>query len=264
MPALYSLLLFCILTCLGQNVHGSEIIEGRKVPDELMTYMASVQNNKGHVCGGFLIRQDFVVTAAHCYKRDLTSVVLGTHNLKKVNNGKMRYNVTQACKHPDFKNALYGDDIMLLKLSQKAPLGKRITTIRLPKAGMKLKDNAKCHVAGWGFVKTGGKYVDALQSVDVTVVNLKECQQQWKQVDTNLPHNITCAGGYKTNKGFCGGDSGGPLVCDGVAVGVVSFNHKKDCDYPNKPNIYTDVSKYLPLINNILRHKGCTTWDSTA
>lgn len=53
------------------------------------------------------------------------------------------------------------------------------------------------------------------------------------------------------------GDSGGPLVCSGTAVGVVSFNWHGDCDYPNAPNVYTDVSKYLPWIKEILEKKNC-------
>lgn len=45
---------------------GSAIINGEDVPDKKMLYMASVQNDGEHKCGGFLIRNDFVLTAAHC------------------------------------------------------------------------------------------------------------------------------------------------------------------------------------------------------
>lgn len=53
------------------------------------------------------------------------------------------------------------------------------------------------------------------------------------------------------------GDSGGPLVCDNLAVGVVSFNNYKICDYPNVPNVYTDISKFLSWIKPILKKKKC-------
>lgn len=46
-----------------------------------------------------------------------TSVVLGTHNLKKVDK-TMRYAVDKTCIHPDFKDERYGNDIMLLKVSR--------------------------------------------------------------------------------------------------------------------------------------------------
>ncbi len=48
------------------------------------------------------------------------------------------------------------------------------------------------------------------------------------------------------------GDSGGPLVCNGMAVGVVSSNNNYNCDYPDVPNVYTDISKCLPWIKKIL------------
>lgn len=106
-----------------------------------MLYMASVQNSKGeHSCGGFLINKQFVVTAAHCrwdpvllpfalillhlmtfslFISDPTSVILGTHNLKKIDNRTMRYPVERACKYPSYQNVKSGNDIMLLKVSLK-------------------------------------------------------------------------------------------------------------------------------------------------
>ncbi|XP_026200675.1 duodenase-1-like isoform X1 [Anabas testudineus] len=245
MKALHKLLLLLVLTCHGQNGHGSEIINGEKVPENSMLYMVSVQNDYGHVCGGFLISEDFVLTAAHCDDRNPTSVVLGTHNLKEA--GKTA--VEQKYKHEAFKEVSKGHDIMLLKLSRKAPLNNRVQTIQLPESGMNIQENQQCLVAGWGMTKTYGHIENELRMVDVSVINLDVCKYKWP----GLPANVICAGGYGTNKGFCQGDSGGPLVCNGTAAGVVSFNNKMKCNYPNAPNVYTDVSKYLDWINNIIK-----------
>ncbi|CAG01369.1 unnamed protein product, partial [Tetraodon nigroviridis] len=270
---------------------GSAIINGEDVPDKKMLYMASVQSYGEHKCGGFLIRNDFVLTAAHCDYRNL-SVVLGTHNLKAVD-GSMRYRVRK-CKHPNFTKVINGSDIMLLKLEKKAQLGKRIQPIPIPKKAHKLKDNAKCLVAGWGFIKKNVKPVD-LQMAEVPVIGMEECRSQWSQkpAETKLPKDVLCAGGYRGNKGFCQvrlpieatcqnlpacectavvknsnnreikattslqGDSGGPLVCGKQAVGIVSFNYNGDCEYPKIPNVYVDISKHLSWINKNMVKKIC-------
>ncbi|XP_037625583.1 granzyme B(G,H)-like [Sebastes umbrosus] len=226
MHALHRLLLFHLMTCLGLHALGSEIIHGQKAPEKSMLYMASVQNRSNHhVCGGFLINEDFVVTAAHCDGQHPTSVVLGAHNLKK-DDKKMR-NVVKKWKFPSYVNVGKGDDIMLLKLSRKARLDKRVQPIELPETEIELKDNETCLIAGWGLTSTGGKVVDVLQVVDVPIVNPEVCKKQWRHEEISLPANVICAGGYGTDKGFCQGDSGGPLVCNGKAVGVVSFNFKE-------------------------------------
>ncbi|XP_026200679.1 duodenase-1-like [Anabas testudineus] len=243
MKALHKLLLLLVLTCHGQNGHGSKIIHGQKVPENLMLYMVSVQNNQGHVCGGFLISEDFVLTAAHCDDSNPTSVVLGTHNLK----GAEKTAIKEKYKPDAYESVGKGYDIMLLKLSRKVPLNNRVQTIQLPESGMNIKENQQCLVAGWGMTKTRGHVENDLRMVDVSVIDLDVCKYKWP----GLPANVICAGGYGTNKGFCQGDSGGPLVCNGIAVGVVSFNMNSICDYPNIPNVYTDVSKHRDWINKI-------------
>ncbi|XP_029905549.1 trypsin-3-like [Myripristis murdjan] len=251
MPSLNKVLLLCVLTCLGQEGLGSEIIHGEKAKDKTLLYMASVQNNGKHFCGGFLISEEYVLTAAHCDNSSYTdmTVVLGTHDLKRVHDKTMRYQV-QRCKHPSFKRVSSGNDIMLLKLSRKAKLSKTVATVELQKTA--IKANTKCHVAGWGIDTPRGKAgVDELRVVDVSTIDLKVCKQEWKQI----PANVICAGGYKTNKGACHGDSGGPLVCNGKAVGIVSYGY--NCNYPNRPNVYTEISKFLPGIHKTLKKKTC-------
>ncbi|XP_063333496.1 granzyme B(G,H)-like [Pelmatolapia mariae] len=224
------------------------IIHGEKAPENSMQYMVSVQDNKGrHVCGGFLITEDFVLTSAHCDDFNPAYVVLGNHNLKKADHQKIR--IEKKIIHQRYANIQHGNDIMLLQLSEKVRLGHRVQTVQLPPAEINLQENQVCQVAGWGKTKPDGESVDELRVVDVSVVKPKVCDKQWP----GLPANVTCAGGYKTTKGFCQGDSGGPLVCDRFAVGLVSFNYESNCNYPNKPNVYTDISKYRRWIDEVLR-----------
>uniref|UniRef100_UPI003AABFCF2 granzyme B-like n=1 Tax=Centroberyx gerrardi TaxID=166262 RepID=UPI003AABFCF2 len=259
MCGLHTFLLIQVLTYLGQKALGSEIINGEKAQKKSLLYMASVQFNGTHKCGGFLVNKEFVVTAAHCDLKTNAkmSVVLGTHDLKSVNEKTMRYDVVK-CKHPSYVKFSSGNDIMLLKLSRKAKLSKTMKTIKLPSKDKIIKANTKCIVAGWGRTETKGTAVDDLRVVDVSTIDLKVCQREWDQF--TLPANVICAGGYKTNKGSCQGDSGGPLVCNGKAVGIVSFNDKNKCDYPDVPNVYTQISKFLPWIKKILKKKACNVY----
>uniref|UniRef100_A0A3Q3CNU9 Duodenase-1-like n=1 Tax=Haplochromis burtoni TaxID=8153 RepID=A0A3Q3CNU9_HAPBU len=213
-----------------------------------MLYMASVQDTIRHVCGGFLVSEDFVLTAAHCDDWKPRNVVLGTHNLKKAEK-TMIYQIKKKCKHPSYKNVKSGNDIMLLKVNLNS------SPIQLPTQQINLKENKTCTVAGWGATKSGGETVDSMQVVDVPIINLEKCKRIWQN---SIPDNVICAGGYYKNKGICQGDSGGPLVCDKkMAVGIVSFNNGKKCDYPDVPNVYTDISKFLPWIKDILSKKTC-------
>uniref|UniRef100_A0A668UVT9 trypsin n=1 Tax=Oreochromis aureus TaxID=47969 RepID=A0A668UVT9_OREAU len=264
MHALQKCFLVTAVTCLIQNVFlhlfsalGSEIINGKKAEEKSMQYMASVQNNTEHKCGGFLVSKDFVMTAAHCPFENpkSLSVVLGTHDLRKADK-KMRYGVKMICRHPAFKEVEDGNDIMLLKLSKKVPLGdkKPVKLIELPIQKLNLKENKICSVAGWGPTEPGKhQTVNELQVLNVPIINKDKCQKLW---GITLK-NVICAGGYKAKSGICQGDSGGPLVCNKLAVGIVSFNSDNGCKYPDVPNVYTDISQFLPWITDILKKKKC-------
>ncbi|XP_024113848.1 duodenase-1 [Oryzias melastigma] len=248
MQDLGRLLLFLALICAGS--HGNRIINGKRAPEGSMQFMVSVQSENGHVCGGFLIREDFVVTAAHC-DVNLTHVILGERNWKNSNAKKIK--IINQCKLSNYKDPGLGYDIMLLKLARRAPIGDKIKTIPLAERNMNLEDHQECYVAGWGKTESSGVPVADLMVVSVSIINQEVCRNNW----INLPANVICAGGYETNKGFCQGDSGGPLVCNGKAVGLVSFNRNYNCKYPDAPNVYTDIRGYDDWIKQILMEGTC-------
>lgn len=168
----------------------------------------------------------------------------------------------------------------------------------MPKNAMRIKDNSTCWVAGWGKAEKDRGSVTELQKVDVRYMNLDSCKREWQQhTKKSLPDTAMCAGGFtKDGKGFCQvrtcvrkwtavtlnpsqswmnlhilfllllhhlllqGDSGGPLMCNGMAVGIVSFNFRGRCDYPNLPNVYTDLSKQLAWIKKASKNKKCYNW----
>ncbi|XP_063058132.1 transmembrane protease serine 9-like [Engraulis encrasicolus] len=218
------------------------IINGTEVDNGSRPYIVSVQKGKTHWCGGFLVQESFVMTAAHCIQWgvELTAVV-GIHNIK---NPKARVPVKFYHIHPGYNNKTLDNDIALLQLEGELKRSKSVNWIALPKKDTDVKAKSRCTVAGWGRTTTKGAANNVLLEVKVDIVKREKCKAYWG----NLPKGTVCG-----STGFCQGDSGGPLVCNGKAEGIVSYNEKNNCDKPTKPNVYTRVSAHLPWINGILK-----------
>ncbi|XP_049911873.1 mast cell protease 8-like isoform X2 [Epinephelus moara] len=252
MHGLHKFLLFNVLACLGRNLSGSGIIGGGKAPENSMLYMASIQSNNKHVCGGFRISKDIVVTAARCdVNLDTAKVVLSTQ--KPGSAIKTVKYISKKCKHPSYENFTKGNDIMLLQVGGDEGMNVDVKTIALTDS--KVEENKNCSVAGWGCTTPGGDTVDDLKVANVSIINLQVCKRKkWP----GLSADVICAGGYSTKRTLCKGDFGGPLVCDGKAAGVASYNECGNCINTNEPSIYTDISKLLPWINKVCKNwKDC-------
>ncbi|XP_055364570.1 trypsin-4-like isoform X1 [Betta splendens] len=236
MQGLHKLLLLYVLTGLGQNGHG--ISGGKTVPKSMMQYMVSLQDGHGkHLCGGFLVSENVLITSASCDKRDLKVVYYGCHNLEE----KIKYvNIEKKCKSSD-------SDIMLLKLRRNVK-GDNVKSAEIPNSEIHLKVNQQCVVAGWGPEDCEKGPVKELRMRTVSVINPLVC----KKYVPGLSASVIFTGGYGYLKGFCELDTGGPLVCDGKAVAVMSFIKKhNDATYHY---VYTDISSKHKWIGNKLNN----------
>ncbi|XP_057182458.1 mast cell protease 4-like [Triplophysa rosa] len=226
----------------GKALQGDIMILKYKSHNHSRPYMVSVQNGGQHLCGGFLVSERLVMTAAHCFEGRKLTVVVGAHDPRQSSD---RIAVKFHHIHPGYDSVNVLNDIMILQFNGTTKNRKTAKPISIPNKKRDIKAKSKCSVASWGRQTTNGSPTEHLMEADVTVIDTKACQKIWKEKSSR----IVCA---LHPGGSCQGDSGGPLVCDGTAVGVVSFNQENNCDKPTKPNVYTKISSFLPWIKAIL------------
>ncbi|KAJ8005559.1 hypothetical protein DPEC_G00119200 [Dallia pectoralis] len=252
-----------LLLCLHSG-DCSEIIGGKEVKPHSLPYMALLEDSTGDkVCGGILIQEQWVLTAAHCV--NIKKVWLGVHSIKNIKKEKVTQvrEVKSQFPHPNFDNKSAVNDIMLLKLDEKVVLRKEIGVLKLTVSVKDVPAGSICSVSGWGVTKNKPKTMsNVLQSVNVTVIDRKKCNSpEYYNEKPIITSKMLCAGSVgKTREDSCRGDSGGPLVCGGKLQGVVSFGGPKtkpkdppECGVKTKPGVYTLVSKYLDWIKNTIK-----------
>ncbi|MBN3303233.1 DDN1 protein, partial [Amia calva] len=149
---------------------------------------------KSSSCGGFLIREDFVLTAAHCQAQEY-HVIIGAHNIEENETSQKVINVKKAFPHPLSKN--FENDIMLLKLIKPVVLNREVAVI--PLRSRSVAPGTVCSVAGWGKVNQSKSSSNSiLQEVNVTVQNYEQCRSTWggqyddRKICAGRPDHGTC------------------------------------------------------------------------
>ncbi|XP_050959730.1 duodenase-1-like [Labeo rohita] len=224
------------------------IVNGTEAKPHSRPYMVSLQkDNRQHKCGGFLISDRFVMTAAHCRKKNETlTAVIGAHDLTK-SEGSVRIGVSPTTSIQTLKDHTLQNDIMLLRLEKEVEQNEIVKIISIPTQEGDIKPDSVCSVAGWGRLSLKGKKSKRLMEADVKIMNNTECKNKWKKKYS--ASEMMCVYGHG---GSCSGDSGGPLVCGDTAVGVTSFGGGKECNSRERPEVYTKISAYLPWIHSII------------
>ncbi|XP_053556641.1 mast cell protease 8 [Bombina bombina] len=239
--------LLCLIQ-LGHTGHtesvNSKIIGGHESLPHSKPWMAYItySNEDGDtlVCGGFLIRKDLVMTAAHCFGRN-TRVSLGLHSVGE-RNEQNTFSVLIYYRHSNYDSNTHESDIMILQIKRPVHLNDAIQIIGLPAKNKRVAVGTTCNVAGWGKIRNDMVSL-VLMEVNVTVVNRRKCQEI---LNISISDSMMCAGTPGTKGDAAEGDSGGPLVCDSIATGIVSFGKEKP------PGVYTQISSFLPWIRKIM------------
>ncbi|XP_074090868.1 chymase-like [Macrotis lagotis] len=231
---------------LSHEAGADEIVGGEESKPHSHPYMAllKIQMRDGtYHCGGFLIRRDFVMTAAHCAGKFIT-VILGAHNITNKEDTWQILNVKRQFPHLQYNSKTFINDIMLLKLEEKAKLTMAVGTLPLPSGSNSVSPGRVCRATGWGRTGVTAPGSDTLREVKLRLMDPNNCKE-YPSFDERFQ---LCVGNPKTIKSAYKGDSGGPLICSGVAQGIVSYGRYN----ATPPAVFTQIAYYRPWINRIL------------
>uniref|UniRef100_A0A7N5KI19 trypsin n=1 Tax=Ailuropoda melanoleuca TaxID=9646 RepID=A0A7N5KI19_AILME len=217
-----------------------KIVGGYTCEENSVPYQVSL-NVGYHFCGGSLISDQWVVSAAHCYMYRI-QVRLGVYNIDVMEGNEQFINSAKVIRHPRYSSWTLNNDIMLIKLSSPAVLNKRVATVSLPSACAAA--GTQCLISGWGnTLSSGSNYPELLQCLDAPLLSQAQCEASYPGQITD---SMVCAGFLEGGKDSCQGDSGGPVVCNGELQGIVSWGY--GCAEKDSPGVYTKCCVVVPSL----------------
>uniref|UniRef100_A0A1A8L5X1 trypsin n=1 Tax=Nothobranchius pienaari TaxID=704102 RepID=A0A1A8L5X1_9TELE len=196
-------------------------------------------------CGGTLILDQWVISAAHCFEQSADHVTIGDYDRNRPDPGEQTIKIQKVIVHPHFHSFTFDSDIALLYLAQ--PVVRSFTAIPacLPDAHLSeylLKDETRGVVTGWGATRYLRRSSRFLRKVTLPVVRYQDCSASTDQVITD---NMFCAGYLDANMDACSGDSGSPFIVHyrgaGFLTGVGKFG------------VYTRLGNFLSWIRDTMQ-----------
>ncbi|KAG1662601.1 Proclotting enzyme [Nymphon striatum] len=251
----------------------NRVVGGKEADIGAWPWMAAIylitNGNPSFHCGGSVINNKYVVTAAHCIvftneivPPDELIIRLGDHNLESDNDGlkPVEYKVIEVTVHKTFNAKTFLNDIALLRIESTISYTRFIKPVCVPYEASFLTDQdiseRKGIVTGWGKTSfTSTEFSDVLRETLLPIWTNEACGRAYRT--QNIVRSFLCAGEEAGGRDACQYDSGGPFVMpsdDGrmYLMGIVSYGFR--CAEPGFPGVYTRVPKYLDWLRENMRN----------
>ncbi|XP_045445381.1 proclotting enzyme-like [Melitaea cinxia] len=231
------------------------IVGGHNAELNEWPWIVALFNNGRQFCGGSLIDDSHVISAAHCVAHmtswDVARLTarLGDYNIRTNSETQhVERKIKRVVRHRGFDMRTLYNDVAILTLDQPVTFTKNIRPICLPSGGRAYSGQIAT-VIGWGSLRESGPQPSILQEVSIPIWTNAECRLKYgSAAPGGIVDHMICAG--KASMDSCSGDSGGPLMVNEggrwTQVGIVSWGI--GCGKGQYPGVYTRVTAFLPWI----------------
>jgi secreted trypsin-like serine protease len=213
-------------------------------------WSCSMRYNGRHICGGSLISNKWIVSAAHCVSSTLAAPyrwVCGHHQNNRNETYTREFLTSRVIRHPNYNSRLIQNDIAVFELAATVAYTDYILPVCLPAVGEGFAGETSI-ATGWGTTSSGGTVSQVQREVAMPVLTDAACRSKFAGANNMLdPVYQVCAGVSGANKDTCQGDSGGPLIVERndrwYLLGITSWGY--GC---GDGGVYARPSAYRPWV----------------
>lgn len=219
------------------------IIGGQTARPRQFPHQISIQYYDSHACGGSIINEYWILTAAHCIVPSMADglvVKAGSLNLRNANT----YEISLMISHEKYLDDESHNDIGLLRTRKPIQFNAFVQPIPLRSSVVGAGEIAV--TSGWGRQVIDGPASDVLQFLQFKTLSNEECRNRMPEgYKTSIYADSLCVQSV-ANRGVCDGDSGGSLIINGALVGVTAWITEYCGSF--YPDVYTRVSEHVNWI----------------
>ncbi|CAG4979000.1 unnamed protein product [Parnassius apollo] len=231
------------------------IVGGHNAELNEWPWIVALFNGGRQFCGGSLIDDRHILSAAHCVAHmtswDVARLTarLGDHNIRtNTETQHIERKIKRVVRHKGFNMQTLYNDVAILTIEQPVKFSNTIRPICLPSGG-KAYAGLVATVIGWGSLRESGPQPSVLQEVTIPIWQNSDCRLKYGiAAPGGIVDHMICAG--RASMDSCSGDSGGPLMVNEgnrwTQVGIVSWGI--GCGKGQYPGVYTRVTSFLPWI----------------
>jgi chymotrypsin len=239
------------------NGTGAQIVNGDDAAECVWKWQVGLRQGSSGLpfCGGTLISEDWIMTAAHCGSRADFNVVAGDWKPRETSGKEQSRRAVQLFRHPSYSRFRQSWDFSLVRVDRPFEMTDCVGTACLPE-GDDIAPGSECWISGWGTLSSGGYQPNILQEAKVDTISNQDCHGKFGYTPSQIDDTMLCAQGKSGGAivDACQGDSGGPLVCESGGVwtlyGATSWG--RGCASARFPGVWARVHHVMDWVDSVM------------